>query len=122
MPTLFPCISNGGTLPDKPDTSGYSEEYADPVIRNEMDSGPEKQRLKYTAIPLNISCQMNLSSAQKTTLLNFWKNTISYGSESFEWLNWDDDSSANYRFTAPPKVVTVTGDLWTMSLTLQRLP
>jgi len=60
MSIMFPCVSKGGILTDKLDTSGYSEEYVDSVIRDEMDSGPEKQILKYAAVPLCISCQMNL--------------------------------------------------------------
>lgn len=122
MSILFPCIDNGGTLPNRPITQGYSEEPTENTLRQKMSSGPAKSRRRFTAVSTMINCQLNLTPAQKAVLNTFYKTTTKSGSLEFEWINWDDDTTADYRFTAPPRVVSVEGSQFFIQLSLERLP
>ena len=75
-----------GTLPTKPQKSGFSEKLPDPgIIRSTMDSGTTKVRRRATAGIGLITCTFELTTAQAATLETFWKTTLSHGTLVYTW-------------------------------------
>lgn len=122
MSILFPCTTNGGVLPDSPMFPIKTENISDNVIRQSMDAGPAKQRRRYTAISKKVSCTMMLKTSQKQALDTFYNTTTKSGSLEFEWFNFDDDTSADYRFLGPISSSQITNDIFQVSFELERLP
>ena len=122
MAILYPSEENGGILPNKPEAQGYSEEPGENVFRQNMDSGPVKTRVRFTAVPVNIQCQLILSKLQKIALNTFYIDTTKFGSLEFEWKEFDNNQAANYRFLKAPRYENAGGDIWTATLSLERLP
>lgn len=48
------------------------------IIRSNNDAGVPKQRLRYTAVAVPISAQLELTKAQADTFYTFVKDTIKY--------------------------------------------
>ena len=93
------------TLPQYVDQDSFSETIQDPVIRTAMDSGPQKARLRYTAVPEQYTIAMTLTSDQRTAFLTFFKATIHYGVDEFTWVHPVTQAAAYCRFTAPYNLV-----------------
>lgn len=75
------------TLPGYPDQSLFSETIRDPVVRTDMDAGPQKVRLRYTAVPELYQISMVLTREQRAIFIDFYKNTLNYGVDEFDWYH-----------------------------------
>lgn len=101
------------TLPQYPDQQGFSETIRDPVLRTAMDAGPEKARLRYTAVPEQYKMTMHMTKEQRATFVNFYKSSLGYGVDEFYWyhpINVDgsgDRITVVCRFTS---MYTITAD------------
>ncbi len=73
------------TLPQWVLQEQYSEWYKDPVIRTEMDAGPTKERLRYTAVPQVFTISIVVTQDQMNAFETFYKNNIAFGALPFEW-------------------------------------
>ncbi len=89
------------TLPQYVDQDGYSQTTKNPLLRTEMDAGPAKVRLRYTAVPEEFSITLTMNKTQlETFVTTFFKNTISYGADVFTWKHPVTQANANCRFTS----------------------
>jgi hypothetical protein len=72
-----------GTLPQKPNQSGYKEGRSNNVLATQMDTGPAKRRMRATTAPRPISFQMRLTATQVVTFNTFFDSTTHSGTDSF---------------------------------------
>lgn len=108
------------SLPQTPLLSGYQEILADNLVRNQMDTGPPQTRPKSTAPRKQITWPMVLSQAQKTALISFFEDDLSFGSSEFQHTLGDDvNQVVFYKFQGPPKFSSLGGDQWKVTLDLE---
>lgn len=111
------------TLPQLVLTDGYQEQFADVVLRTEMDAGPAKQRRRLTAGVRPIRCVLLCTTAQVATLQSFYNFDLAGGALSFDWVTPRTEAAAVLRFTAPPEIVPEPGaQYWRIGLALETLP
>jgi len=109
---------------------GWSETPGDGLVRTETDAGPAKVRRRFTSSPASFSVQFVLTKTQATRLLSFYENASDAspagtggGALSITGLPHPrDDSSATFRFLAPPVITQVATDIFRGSVRLELLP
>ena len=101
---------------------GYNESNQDPLIRTEMDSGPEHVRQRFTAVETQTQGIMYLTTAQVTTLETFYKTTSRYGSILFNWTHPRTGATVEARFKAPPVFVPLSKELIQVNLAIDIIP
>jgi hypothetical protein len=98
-------------------------------IRSDMDTGPAKQRNRFTATAKYFeSAQLNLTGAQLTTFETFYVTTLGNGAASFTWIDPITDASATLRFKGEPEASLLRPDatpdnrLYRVALPLEVMP
>ena len=96
-------------------------------IRTPMSAGPVKQRKRFSATSRAISGTMHLTAAQRVTFETFYVTTINEGSDEFDFIDPSDGSTQSFRFIESPQFTGIVGgssggDLWVLSLQIERLP
>lgn len=112
------------SLPQDPyaeDGAGYKP--GDNAIRTQMETGPFKQRRRFTNVFETFTFQMVLSKANYATLMDFVKNTVK-DVLPFDWIDFRTGAAATYRFIKRPTVVYYAGDgdYWTVQIELELMP
>ncbi|MBW5802052.1 hypothetical protein [Halomonas elongata] len=114
------------TLPDCPDSPGYSEQPQSQVLRSEMAVGPAKTRRRSTAAPLTIPVVYGLiTRAQAETFEAFFVNDIGAGSLPFDWVHPRLGTTVSVLIVGdPPYELTPVGNgtFWDLSMTLEIQP
>jgi len=111
------------TLPQYVDASGYSEKRGNAKLQTQMDSGPEQMRNLYTAVPVYFSVTTTLTSAQVSTLDEFYYITTKNGTLEFDWIHPRTYSEATMRFFGePPTIAYKAYDAFTVSFSVEILP
>lgn len=88
-------------LPQFVDQDGYAQTTQDPLLRTDMDAGPMKVRLRYTAVPEQFNITLTLTKTQLGYFVTtFFKNTLGYGAEAFAWKHPVTQANASCRFTS----------------------
>lgn len=100
---------------------GYSETYADNIIRSNMEVGPAKQRQRISAAVTPITGSLILTSSEATAFDTFYNTTINHGADQFEWTHPRTGSTCQMRFTAVPRLERVES-YWRLSMQLEILP
>lgn len=68
-------------------------------VRSQMDSGPAKQRTRFTATTKTFDNGAEImTGAQLTTFYNFYEDDLGHGALSFTWVDPITDVSATLRF------------------------
>lgn len=89
------------TLPQYVDQDGYTQTIKNPLIRTDMEAGPAKVRLRYTAIPEEFSISLVMTKKQFEDFVTFFKQDIHYGADTFTWNHPVTRAiSNNCRFTS----------------------
>lgn len=110
------------TLPDCVDQEGYTETLGrDPVVRTTMDTGPEKVRLRYTAVPESFEISVTMTAAQRATFVAFYRETLRFGVEEFVWKHPATLVPKYCRFTAPYNFVS-RGTDFILTISMEVLP
>lgn len=97
-------------------------------VRSTMDSGPAKQRQRFTAVTKNYDAQIILTGAQLTTFNTFYETTIGNGTDSFTWTDPFTGVSETLRFREDPQETILKPDatandrLYSVTLPLEVLP
>lgn len=86
-------------LPQYVDQDGYTQTSKNPLIRTEMEAGPAKVRLRYTAVPEEFNISLTLTKIQLGYFITFFKETIHYGADTFLWRHPVTQAISNCRFT-----------------------
>ena len=101
--------------------SGLKGQYKDPVIRTDMDTGPQKTRLRYTRPPKDYSGTIIVDEAGRRLLEYFYREVTRYGALRFNFRNPQSLEVREFRFRAPPEEASTGDGLWSVSLQLEEL-
>lgn len=116
-----------GTLPQYFEV-GVQDTRQQGFLRSQTDTGPYKQRKRFTATSRFLSGTMLLTGTQRATFETFYKTTISEGADAFDFIDPADFSTVSARFAASPSLSAVAGGdtsgtaQWRVSLSLEVLP
>lgn len=100
---------------------GYEINPEDPILRTQMDAGPDRVRRRYTAIPSRIPVSWRFTEAQ-LALFEAWHKL-----EALDGAAWFTISLANglgfqvveAQFAKPPKKALLGGTNWEVSAELE---
>lgn len=112
------------TLPQKLLVDGYSQSAANTLLRSEMETGPAKQRRRFSAGVVPLSGKLILDWDELDILRAFYDTTLIGGSLRFIWKDPIDQLSGNaqMRFTSPITWTTYGAGLFSVSLSLEIMP
>jgi hypothetical protein len=101
--------------------AGFQSEYQDPVIRTQMDAGPVKQRLRYTAAPKKITASVVVDEDEREIFEAWFTETLAFGTLRFVMQNPQTLEPEEFRFTGAYGETEADG-LFELSLPLERMP
>jgi hypothetical protein len=104
MPEAWPI-----TLTTRILLEGYSENWAENVIRSPMDIGPAKVRRRTTAAPYLMTMVQHYTTAHVATFSTFFNTTLASGALSFTITHPRTGGSVEARYTAPPRITPLAG-------------
>ena len=114
-----------GTLPGYMEI-GLSERRQQGFLRTPNDSGPAKQRKRFTATSRYVTGTMTLTKAQRDTFETFYKTTLGEGAAEFTMGDALDFGTVTCRFFETPEMQLLgaggDGGHWRVSLALEILP
>lgn len=110
------------SLPNFLESEGFAYKPGSNSVRTEMDVGLAKTRKRYTKQIDNLSAGMKLSSAQVTTLLNFYFVTLSGGNLRFDFEDPLTQTTSEYRFLSPPDIRSLGADSFTVTFGWEKMP
>lgn len=93
MPIIYPT-----TLPQRPNNQDFRATMNPENIVSQFESGPVKTRRKGTKVTEKFNISLSLNSAQMIIFANWYKETLNYGNNTFEWVDFDSGETQNYRF------------------------
>ena len=108
------------TLP-APLLSGYSGEAEKAFIRTDMDSGPARQRQRFTATPNKLQLSWRFTPNEMIDFRTFFKTDIHHGTDWFNMSLDIGDGVASYvvRFTEPFKYARNSNRAWDVSASIE---
>jgi hypothetical protein len=101
-------------------SSGFQSQYQDPVIRTQMDAGPVKQRLRYTAAPKKFTVTIILNEDERAIFESWFTATLGFGTLRFVMQNPQTLVPEEFRFAGMYGETEADG-LFELSLPLERL-
>jgi len=116
-----------GSLPEYFEV-GVQDTRQQGFIRSQTETGPYKQRKRFTATSRFLSGTMLLTGTQRATFDTFYKTTISEGTDAFDFIDPADFSTISARFVSPPSLSAVAGGgtagtgQWRIEIVLEVLP
>ena len=115
-----------GTLPTVPLRDTYQEGQQDgAAIRTQTDSGPPKQRNRFTAQIKTYAVSWEMSGSQLDTFWTFYRVTLGNGALQFDGLPTPRTLAvANHRFNVEtaPRVTSIGYDSYLVACVLEVLP
>lgn len=101
--------------------TGYEINPEDPVLRTQMDAGPDRVRRRYTAIPSRIPVRWRFTDAQFALFEAWHKHEALDGAAwfSLSLLNGLSLQTVEARFVKPPKELLLGGTNWEVSAELE---
>lgn len=98
--------------------SGYEESYVDPVVRV-SPVFRRKYRLRDIVVIKTYSVSVPITSTDIDTILGFWRYTLEQGTLPFDWVRFDDGTTAHsYLMRGEPTFTATGSDEWRVSLKL----
>lgn len=107
-------------LPQYPDKSGYQETGGGLVVEVETDSGVMMSRRRYKAVPEQLQLRFMLTSSELDTFLAFYRVTIDYGAQVYDWTHPRTGAAITCRMRPRPQWSPVGGRWYvTFSVAIQ---
>jgi hypothetical protein len=111
------------TLP-KPSMPDYSIKFGKAVIRTEVESGPARQRRRYTQVPSIISVRFDMTIEQFGIFEKFWEEELLDGERWFQipLVNGVGETTYEARFVAddtPEAMAVAMGRGWVVKSKLE---
>jgi hypothetical protein len=100
--------------------SGLQSRYRDPVVRTQMDAGPVKQRLRYTAAPKQFTGSAIVDEDEREIFEAWFTKTLGFGTLRFVMENPETLNLEEFRFTGMYSETETEGFV-ELSLPLERL-
>lgn len=96
------------------------------VLRTEMDSGPAKQRQRFTAAPRPVALVFEPITALKLAMFEaFYETELGFGALEFDMPHPITDAVQRFRFVAsdaPWDVAPIGKDAYRLNVALEMLP
>lgn len=102
------------TLPQKPLFYEYKDSEPDNAIRQPMEVGPPKIRLRSSSKGENKELSFVFTSAEKAIFKTLYQTTLKYGSLPYEWADPETGTTYDWVFTNVPSY-TPLGSYYTGS-------
>ena len=99
----------------------FGNDFGDTTIRSDMDVGPAKVRRRTTRPIDSITNSINLTTAQYTTLKNFYNTDLNGGVNTFYFIHPITAVQVIARFTSPPKIRSLGGGQFRANMTWEIL-
>lgn len=101
--------------------AGYEINPGDPILRTQMDAGPDRTRRRFTAIPSRIPVGWRFNAGQFALFEAWHKLEALDGSAWFaiDLMNGLGVQSVEAKFTKPPKKTLLGGSNWEVSAELE---
>lgn len=112
----------GSGFPTKFLYDGYSERWAENIVRSNMDVGPAKVRRRSTAGVRRFTCSQVLTKTQVATMQTHYETTCAYGSISTTITDPRTGSSIEVRFVTPPAIVVLANEKYRIQYDFEVLP
>lgn len=110
------------SLQDVVNRDSFSLKIGDTTIRSNMDIGPDKVRRRMTKSVDNLSVSIWVTSAQYTTLYNFYDITLNGGVETFTFDHPITGVATDFRFISPPEFRPVGFNTYEVNMAWEILP
>lgn len=111
------------TLPQDVLVEAFEETFPNGLVRTQMETGPAKQRRRFTATTQTVKCEQEMSRAQVESLLTMFRDTLAMGALPVDWVNARTLVTTTFRFTAPPVVRPMPGSMiWRAAYELEIMP
>lgn len=113
------------TVPSAPIYDSYSESAPNYTLRSSTSTGPGKVRRRSSALPVQLSMSLQLTSAQLTTFEDFVLNTLDGGVLRFDILHPRKGVTIEARILGGDNLYQVTpGGIgqWRTTFTLEVMP
>lgn len=97
-------------------------------LRSQMETGPAKQRPRFTATPLQYEGELLMTGAELAIFRAFYDDDIGQGSGSFTWVDPIDDTPATLRFMDEYETTLVVphdnpdNRIWRVTMPLEKMP
>jgi hypothetical protein len=101
-------------------SNGFQSQYQDPVLRTQMDAGPVKQRLRYTAVPKRYTASIVVNETEREVFAAWFAETLGFGTLRFVMQNPQTLDPEEFRFTGMYGETELDG-LFELSLPLERM-
>lgn len=110
-------------LPQSPQWREYGETQQQNSIRTDLDAGPPKTRLRFTAVSRFYEIKLNLTSSEVDVLIDFYNNDCNFGNTVFEWKDFRNGTlGIEYRFLAIPNYKADSPTDYNTTFRVERLP
>ena len=109
------------SLPQLPDTNGFSDIPQSTVIRSGMD-GLTKQRTRFTAAVHDVSESYVVLRSQADTFIAFFRDDLDNGGIEFDKPDFLYGGTSAYQFTGPYDLTPIGGEMWRLSISLEKQP
>jgi len=109
------------SLPQLPDTNGFSDIPQSTVIRSGMD-GLTKQRTRFTAAVHDVSETYVIKRTQVDTFIAFFRDDLDNGGLEFDKPDFLYGGTSAYQFTESYDLKPLGGEMWRLSIALEKQP
>ena len=111
------------TLQDRFNTSGFSHEIGDTLLRSDTEYGSQKIRRRFTRGTDKQTGKIWVKGyTELQTLITFYNTTCAGGSLPFTFFNPITESNTTYRFTSSLKFNPVGNDVFEVDMSLEIVP
>lgn len=109
------------SLQQKPDSSSYKQNLQNNHVVSQFDSGPAKVRQKSTKAINQWSVSIIADSTDVSTFIEFYEDTLSYGTLAFDWIDFYSGSTKEYRFVPSSnyQISNIGGDTFRISFEIE---
>ena len=109
------------SLPQTPNIDGFSDTPQSTVIRSRMD-GLTKQRTRFTAAVHDVSETYVIKRTQVDTFIAFFRDDLDNGGLEFDKPDFLYGGTSAYQFTESYDLKPLGGEMWRLSIALEKQP
>ena len=109
------------SLPHAPNMDSFSDIPQSTVIRSGMD-GLTKQRTRVTAAVHDVSESYVVLRSQADTFIAFFRDDLDNGGIEFDKPDFLYGGTSVYQFTEPYDLTPIGGEMWRLSISLEKQP
>lgn len=117
MPATWP-----GTLQQVINEQGFTMNIGETLLRSDMDAGIQKTRRRFTRPVNTYSCSILLHKDLYSTFYNFFNTSINGGATTFYFNHPISGVQSTFRFTAPPQIAPLGGQMFQVSMQWEEMP